>query len=139
MIEQDQPPVSMRARHDAFVESLAVRLGVKPSAILRSVVDFGLTSADIAKLTDKSGLTRYANGHGLNIIGQAPIRRSLIPPRREPQREFTARKPRVKKKVRPGQAVRKRAKVRGEKSSAWPHDRGATSMADALRKVGLRK
>ena len=125
----------LRQRHDDFVDAQAARLGVEPSAILTAVKDFGFCAADIAELTDKSGLTKYANGHGLNIIGFEPVRY----PRVTHRREFTAPKPKTEKKVRPGRAERKRAKVRGEKSSKWAHDRGATSMGEAMKRVGLTK
>ena len=80
--------VQLRRRHNAFVDVQAVRLGVEPSAILTAVKNFGLCAADIAELTDKSGLTKYANGSGLNIIGMQPIRRPALV-----RAEFTAPQP----------------------------------------------
>ena len=126
--------VQLRRRHNAFVNAQAVRLGVEPSAILAAVRDFGLTASDIAKLTEKSGLTKYANGHGLNIIDFQHVRRT----RDTNRQEFTAPQPGAKRrqdrKPRREPAAQKRRDR--ERMSKWLGD---GSMADALRKVGLRK
>lgn len=142
----DHAPDFMRARHHKFVNAQACRLGVKPSAILQSVRDFGLTAADIAELADKSGLTRYPRGEGkaisFKVIETRPVMRTIntgqvakrraqkmaagrVIPRREPQ----ARQRRDRLPTSRHEGVR-------ERMAKW---RGDGSMADAIRKVGLRK
>lgn len=121
----------MQRKHDEFVNFHAERLGVTGPEILAAVRDFGFTADDIAAADDGAALTRYPNS-GLTILGQAPIRRSRIPPRREPQREFEA-KPKKPKKVKP--TARRKVK---RTSSAWAHDHGATSLGQALKRVGFK-
>ncbi len=121
------PVQQMRARHDDFIDAQAKRLGVEPADILRSVVDFGLTSDHIAKLTDKSGLTCYANGHGLKILEVRPVRRVMR--MNAARNEFRAHESKAKPKAKP-----KRAKVAVKRQHRLTGD---GSMAQALRAVGF--
>ena len=129
--------VQLRHRHDAFVDVQAERLGVEPSAILTAVKDFGLCAADISELTDKSGLTKSPNAVdpiSLKVLDMQPVNHAI----KARKREFTASQPKAKKKVKRGHPARQQSKPK-RTSSAWPHDRGATSMGEALKRVGLRK
>ena len=126
----------MRRRHDEFVNFYADRLGVTGPEILAAVRNFGFTAEDIAAAKDADALTRYPvrNGTpvGLTILGMAPIRHSRIPPRREPQREFKA------SEAKPAKATPTARRKVKRTSSAWPHDHGATSLGQALKRVGFK-
>lgn len=72
----DSAPLFMRARHDAWVENQAKRLGVEPAAILQSVRDFGFTAQDLEAAEDASALTRYPGRNGFpsfKVLGFVPL------------------------------------------------------------------
>lgn len=125
----------LRRRHDDFVNKHAKRLGVEPAAILQSVRDFGLTAADIAAAEDASALTRYprCNGNSIvfKVLGFTPVKKIDS---RSCRHEFRPASPDgLSKKA-------KRAKQRtGKTNHKRKSDRGETSIAQALKRVGFKR
>lgn len=122
------PAAQMRARHDEFVNAQAVRLGVKPSAILAAVRNRGLTAQEIESARD----CRALEAPTLNVIETRPVMRTIDTKRVAKRRVAKVAAGRVVPRRSP--AAQKRRDR--ERMGKWLGD---GSMADALRKVGLRK
>ena len=123
----------MQRKHDSFVAFHAERLGVTEPEILASVRTFGLTAEDIAAAEDASTLTRYPKGNGpaFKVVGFQPVSDTRTLPCATSGRERYARRAEA-------------ARAKGAKPRFGPRARnerwnGSSSMADAIRKAGLRK